>query len=135
MKKITFLLVAIFMCNMLFGQIKVNGLGKLSIGTPHQTIVPHDGDNILSASIFGSNATSSGSKLSFGDFGKFSAGSANVFIGEYGTIDTDQLWLHGKQGTYFTRGSSRIDIVAYCGAIGSDAFYFNTNVYSNGSFV
>lgn len=128
MKKITFLLVAVFMCNILFGQVKVDSFGKLYIGTMSHT--NHDADNVLAASIFGPNTMSSGSRLAFGDFGRFSYGGGNVLIGEYGTTDTDQLWLHGKLGMYFTRSSTRIDIVAYCGATGNDAFYFNTNVYS-----
>ena len=130
MKKFTFLLVAILMCNMLFGQIKFNALGKFILGTPNTST--WDGDNVLSAIIFGKNTVASGSKLAFGDFGRFSTGSGNVFIGEYGTTDTDQLWLHGKYGMYFTRNSASIDIVAYCNAPGSDAFYFNTKVYSKG---
>ena len=37
-----------------------------------------------------------GSKLTFGDFGQYANQGWNVFAGEYGTTDTDQLWLHGN---------------------------------------
>ena len=35
-------------------------------------------------------------------FGDNSLTTTNVIVGEYGTTDTDQLWLHGKNGTKFT---------------------------------
>jgi len=35
-------------------------------------------------------------------FGDNSATTQNVLVGEYGTTDTDQLWMHGKSGSFFT---------------------------------
>lgn len=58
-----------------------------------------DRDNVLSMSIYGrSDSLMAGSKLAFGDFGRFSNGGWNVFVGEFGSHDSDMLWLHGKNG-------------------------------------
>lgn len=48
----------------------------------------------------GSN--NAGSKLGFGDFGRYCYNGWNVFIGEFGSTDTDELWLHGKKGIKMT---------------------------------
>lgn len=36
----------------------------------------------------------------FGDLGQYDTNGWSVFLGEYGTSDTDHLWLHGKKGIY-----------------------------------
>ena len=126
---ILLLFILILFANYSFAQMKVNNLGKTFIGLP--TPFVHDADNILSATILGAIGDyRAGSKLAFGDFGRLINSGGNVFIGEYGTADSDQLWLHGKQGLYFTRSGQANDIVAYCYGLGNDAFYFNTKVYS-----
>jgi hypothetical protein len=38
-------------------------------------------------------------------FGDNSQTTQNVIVGEYGSTDTDQLWLHGKKGTFFTHNN------------------------------
>ena len=53
-----------------------------------------------------------GSKLTFGDFGQYANQGWNVFAGEYGTTDTDQLWLHGKLGIYMTTNGYANNVVA-----------------------
>ena len=117
------------MCSLGFSQFKVNTQGKTLIGPPITT--NYDNNNILSAGVFGKGTAASGAKLAFGDFSTLAAGGGNVFIGEYGSGDSDQLWLHGKLGLYFTRNSSSIDIVGYCNSSGS--FYFNTTVWASGT--
>ena len=98
--------------NTAFSQLKVKGdNGKVIIGTvPDESSQQYveDFDNILSASIFGKGEFyRSGAKLSFGDFGRRDYWGWNVFVGEYYTTeptDTDNLWLHGKNGFYLTYG-------------------------------
>lgn len=67
--------------------------------------MPHDRDGITTMSIFGNQGTyKAGSKLTFGDFGRENHNGWNVFVGEYGNYDSDQLWLHGKRGFNLTVG-------------------------------
>ena len=74
----------------------------------------------------------SGSKLTFGDFGQYPNQGWNVFIGEYGSDDTDQLWLHGKRGIYLTTSGQANNIVAYYAPASNSNFVFNTNLRVNG---
>jgi hypothetical protein len=131
MKKTVAIIALLCLCVIsVQGQLKMNNNGKMYLGTPWSG---QDQDNVLSGSVFGPYGTyKAGSKLAFGDFGRLSFEGGNVFVGEYGIIDTDQLWLHGKSGIYLTRGSQTIDIVAYCLSQGNDGFYFSTKVYSKG---
>lgn len=124
---------AIFCIFLLFSsslgaQIKTDSSGRVLIG--HER-AGGDRDTIINLMVFGKNGEyRAGGKLSFGDFGSYSHYSWNVFAGEYGTTDTDQLWLHGKLGTYFTynRGS----VWGYYDVNAGNAFRFNCDVYSNG---
>ena len=43
-----------------------------------------------------------GAKLGFGDFGQRDSCGWNVFVGEWDTVDSDMLWLHGKNGYKLT---------------------------------
>ena len=100
--------------NDLCAQLKVRGdNGKTIIGLePDESplIYVEDFDEILSASIFGKGDTyRSGSKLSFGDFGRKERWGWNVFVGEYMDFDSDQLWLHGKYGFHYTYGRADLD--------------------------
>ena len=67
---------------------------KISIGTASSTV---PGDNSYTLNLLDLN-----SAMAFGDN---SQTSRNVIVGEYGTTDTDQLWLHGKNGTFFTHNN------------------------------
>ncbi len=69
-----------------------------------------------------------GSKLTFGDFGQYANQGWNVFTGEYGTTDTDQLWLHGKLGIYMTTNGYANNVVAYYNPASNTNFVFNTNL-------
>ena len=100
------------------GTLRLDGEDPLNV-TTMQVFVPH-GD------------MRSGSKLTFGDFGQFPYNGWNVFIGEYGTTDSDQLWLHGKNGIYLTRGGQASNIIAYYNPASNSNFVFNTNLRVNG---
>jgi hypothetical protein len=84
-----------------FSQIRVNANGEIKIGNEWPN---NNYSHEVTIEAFGLNMTSfrPGAKFSFGDYGGASNGSANVFMGEYGTYDSDALQLHGKQGIYFT---------------------------------
>ena len=99
------------------GQFKMNSNGKMYLGTPW---TGQDFGNVLSGSVFGPNDPwKGGAKLAFGDFGQKAYFGWNVFIGEYPdangalTGESDQLWLHGKNGFYITRNGQGTSIVMY----------------------
>ena len=87
---------------------------------------------MITVQVLGPYDVRAGSKLALGDFGHHAAW--NVFAGEWGTTDTDQLWLHGKYGTYLTRGDNAewLSIVAYYNSKEGNKFNFNCPIYSQG---
>ncbi len=71
-----------------------------------------DANGEVACIVYGDNGTAlSGGRLAIGDYGRMAYHGANVFLGEYGTTDSDILQLHGKKGMYFTRDDG--DIIAY----------------------
>jgi len=135
------IIFSIILClsgNTAFSQLKVTGNnGKVIIGVlPYeasQAWYTEDFNNILSASIFGKGSYGSGAKLSFGDFGRWDFNSWNVFIGEWGTTDSDKLWLHGKYGFYLTYGRAEEDYyLMWFDAQGDNVLHLNTELYTQG---
>lgn len=108
-------------------QIKVKTGGKIIVGSERTT---DDAYNVLTMQMLGTGGTYRfGSKLAFGDFGRYEAYGWNAFVGEYGDDDTDQLWLHGKNGIYLTRSNSSAIIAKYDASEGNK-FTFYCDVYS-----
>lgn len=87
--------------NSAIAQIEVVTTGRVRMGNPRTA---DDPNNETTVNIYGLGTDSYrvGSKISFGDYGRASLQGANIFIGELGTTDTDQLQLHGKNGIVFT---------------------------------
>ncbi len=107
MKKLIVILLVLLSID-LSAQIKVKTNGKAIIG---QDRVGDDTENVLSATIFGPLGDYRyGGKLAFGDFSTATNYGWNVFIGEYGTYDSDILWLHGKSGIYLSGNGDGSDI-------------------------
>ena len=114
------------------GQFKMNSNGKMLLGPPRAL---QDLGNVLAGSVFGPYGDyQSGSKLAFGDFGRYDFYGWNVCIGEYGVTDTDQLWLHGKNGYYITNGGKPNIPLMYNPSLRSNAVYFTTNIFTSGFF-
>jgi len=100
-------------------QLKINSLGKAIIGPDRSS---DDANNVLSASIFGKGGDYRyGAKLAFGDFGRFENSGWNVFIGEFGDFDSDELWLHGRNGIRWTNGGQANSIICRS--------YYESNTY------
>lgn len=98
--------IAILFATTSFAQLKIDSLGRALVGTPY---MPHDQCGVTTMSIFGNHGTyKAGSKLTFGDFGRRDHNGWNVFVGEYGTYDSDKLWLHGKNGIKVTTGNGYV---------------------------
>jgi hypothetical protein len=111
-------------------QLKVLQNGRVQAGLVKDA---DDLNDATSMQIFGkTGAMRTGSKLSFGDFGRFENNGWNVFLGEYGTADSDQLWLHGKLGIYLTTSGNAMNVVACYNPSVNSNFVFNTNLRVNG---
>ncbi|MBQ9821626.1 MAG: tail fiber domain-containing protein [Muribaculaceae bacterium] len=88
-------------------------------------------DTVTTVKLFGYNPAGAGARLSFGD--QFTRNTDNVVIGELGRHDdTDQLWLHGKQGIYHTERWG--DTIFYCDHHKDYKFHFNCDVVVDGVF-
>ena len=111
-------------------QLRVLSDGRVQAGTfmPNQ-----DYDNIMTFQVFGKYGDMhAGAKMPFGDFGRYQNQSLNVFLGEYGTTDSDQLWLHGKLGVFLTATGYANKVIAYYNPASNSNFVFNTNLVVNG---
>lgn len=114
------------MISMCFGQLKVNGDGKVIIG-PDTTWSDYN------LNITGSGTNGSEGILSFGDN---STSILNVLLGEYGTGDSDTLLLHGKKGIVFSTtssGSTKLSI-SEAGNLGigdAGSASYKVNVYNS----
>jgi hypothetical protein len=132
MKRIHLLLCLLIFCG--FGaqaQLRVLSNGRVQAGSLKDD--NEDLGNVTQMQIFGRTGNMrAGSKLSFGDFGQYNNQGWNVFIGEYGTSDSDQLWLHGKSGIYLTTNGRANSVIACYNPSANSNFVFNTNLRVNG---
>lgn len=105
-------------------QLRVLSNGRVQAGLLKDN--NEDLGNVTSMQIYGRIGDArAGSKLTFGDFGQYANQGWNVFAGEYGTTDTDQLWLHGKLGIYMTTNGYANNVVAYYNPASNTNFVFN----------
>ena len=135
MKKYVFLAALCCMlatANQVNAQLVIRNSGHAEIGTnPSIT----DTDTVTMLKIFGENTSNApGERITFGDL---AVSGNNVAVGEYGTGNTDQLWLHGKLGTYLTKGSGTAvgDTIAFFDPNLSTMFTFNGDVMAHGLIV
>ena len=91
----------------------------------------NDPENDVTLQIFGKGNFGCKGMLAFGDYGQLSKHTRNVVIGEYGTKDTDQLWLHGKNGIYLTYNDGE-KIIGCFNRSNGNKFTFNTPVWAEG---
>lgn len=134
MKKKIYLLTVLITCLCFTSnaQLRLLQNGRVQVGML-RTDPTEDPLNVTTMQVFGPYGDMrSGSKLTFGDFGQYPNQGWNVFIGEYGSDDTDQLWLHGKRGIYLTTSGQANNIVAYYAPASNSNFVFNTNLRVNG---
>ena len=131
MKKILLFLAAILMlgsANQVSAQLIIRNNGHAELGTNPNL---NDGDESPVLKIFGDETNNgAGGKITFGD-------STYVSIGEKGATNTDQLWLHGRNGMYFTARTLDypVDTIVYFNSLGSCEIHFNYDVSTSGIFV
>lgn len=116
MKKFFFpILIGFFMFSAnTFAQLKVIGSsGKVLVG-PEIIRASEDPVNAINLFVYGKGSGNSKGRIAFGDCGSQVNNGFNVIIGEYDTVDSDKLWLHGKSGIYITNSNGYSNnVVAY----------------------
>ncbi len=105
MKKIIILIsvISFIAVSPVKAQMVIKSDGRVVVGP--DTNPSDDPDPALKLSIHGDSSNFSCAKLGFGDMGHYDFDGWNVFVGEYGTTDSDILWLHGKYGVKITAGN------------------------------
>lgn len=120
---VCFVLVSLF--TSVNAQLRVEADGRVQLGPKKEGM---DREKQTSVLILGPNGDmGAGAILAIGDFGP---NSMNTFIGEYGNIDSDKLWLQGKLGLYLTSGKN--NVISYYDPSQNSNFVFNTNLRVNG---
>jgi hypothetical protein len=107
MKSLYFLLLlnfSLFITGFSQVRIQTNGKGILGNAAPNNDPLNEMTHEILG---LGTDMYRTGSKLSFGDYGRATFMGANVFIGEFGTTDSDAMELGGKNGFHFLIDGNR----------------------------
>lgn len=123
---------------MLGGTIQVNAQliirnsGHAELGMNPSSI---ENDTVTTLKLFGEYGDSTaGARITFGEI---SGAGYNVAIGERGITDTDQLWLHGKNGIYVTKGAgtASTDTLLYFDPSRSTTLNFNCELNAPGLYV
>lgn len=129
--------IALLMCfpSVINAQMYIDSLGIVQVGNYEHDIYAGveswSKDTSIVLNVKGNGVLFSGAKIAIGD--NSSKYAQNVSIGELknGDGDTDQLWLQGKKGIYYTCATlSRDTIFYYDTNIGND-FHFNCNVLAS----
>ncbi len=132
MKKNCFIITFLALSAMANAQLTVLPTGKTYFGEmPSTSVNNNDPNNDVILQVFGKGSAGSKGMIAFGDYGQVSKNGRNVVIGEYGTTDSDQLWLHGKNGIYLTYNNGS-KIIGYYNTSNGNKFTFNTPVWAEG---
>lgn len=135
MKNLSFL--AVIFClmvttNQVSAQLIIRNSGHAEVGVNPATTDP---DTVTVLKLFGENGVNpTNARITFGTI---PATGFNVAIGERSNDNTDQLWLHGKNGVYITKGdgTSAADTLAVFDPSRSPSFNFSTDLTTHGVFI
>jgi len=116
-------------------QLYVDSLGIVQVGNYVHDI--YEGreswaiDTAICLNVRGDGYYWSGAKIAIGDAS--SRYAQNVSIGEVknGDGDTDQMWLQGKKGIYYTASHNSGDTIFYYDTDRGNDFHFNCNVLAS----
>ena len=129
MKKLFFLAVFCLLAgtSQMSAQLIIRNSGHAEVGVNPFT---NDVDTASMLKIFGPEVDHGAKgRIAFGD-------SAYVTIGEFGTTNTNQMWLHGKNGIYMTVSpNSTPDSIFFYDPERSDYVNFSKNVRAAGVFL
>ena len=112
-------------------QLIIRNNGHAEVGVNPSS---NDLDTTTTLKLFGTKGQyAAGSRITFGDI---LTTESNVLIGENGNTNTDQLWLHGRLGIYFS-GSNYFNpgILAFFDPSQSTAFNFNSDLLTQGVLI
>ncbi len=140
-------LLAVIVCllvttNQVNAQLLIKNSGNAEIGVdnidPENPGIPpsyvHWLDSVTVLKVFGRYGDcAAGAHMTFGD--TYLYNTFNVAIGESGYTDSDQLWLHGKAGTFLTAGPNALDTIMSYNPAQVNAVRFNKDVHTSGVFV
>ena len=135
--KSSFLIIALLMCFpfVINAQMYVDSLGIVQVGNYehdiYQNVSTNSKDTTIILNVRGNGEYGSNGKIAIGDAGHKL--SMNVSVGELreGNGDSDQLWLHGKMGVYYTCANKSQDTVFYYDTNLGNNFHFNCNVLAS----
>ncbi len=135
--KLFFFSIALFMCIPLVSnaQLYVDSLGIVQVGNYEHDIYAGiqslSKDTSIILNVKGNGYCFSGAKIAIGD--NSSRYAQNVSIGEVknGDGDTDQMWLQGKKGIYYTCANRSQDTIFYYDTDKGNNFHFNCNVLAS----
>lgn len=130
---IALLLFVPFVAN---AQLYVDSLGIVQVGNYEHDIYAGieewSKDTSIVLNVKGNGYLFSGAKIAIGD--NCSKYATNVSVGEVknGNGDTDQLWLQGKKGIYYTSASQCRDTIFYYDTNKGSDFHFNCSLVATG---
>lgn len=116
-------------------QLYVDSLGIVQVGNYvhdiYNGVEPWAKDTSIVLNVKGNGYFWSGAKIAIGDAS--SRYAQNVSIGEVknGDGDTDQMWLQGKKGIYYTASHNSGDTIFYYDTDRGNDFHFNCNVLAS----
>lgn len=136
-KKCFLIITALLLCIPFVSnaQLYVDSLGIVQVGNYEHDIYAGiqewSKDTSIVLNVKGNGYLFSGAKIAIGD--NCSKYATNVSIGEVknGNGDTDQLWLQGKKGIYYTAASQCRDTIFYYDTNLGNDFHFNCNVLAS----
>ena len=128
-------------------QVTVKSNGFMDIGENPDSLIEqleafyNRRDTISALRLFGPGEQGMRARISFGD--AMAGAYKFVMVGEMENYDedfeeyadTDQLWLHGSDGVYYTRGWDGTDTVFYYDIHKGSAMNFRCNVKTTGVFI
>ncbi len=128
--------VCLLIATNVFAQLRVRQHGFTMLGNNDYELgdVFQDiRDTTTMLKIYGYGYAGEKARLSFGD--QFWQGMYNVVLGEAGTSNTDQLWLHGRDGLCATYNTTGQDTLLYFYPLDDEVLNIKCPVRSNGVYL
>lgn len=138
MKHLSFLAAIVCLLvvsNQVSAQLIIRNSGHAEVGVKPPSNNDNDPDTVTVLKLFGeSGVNPTNARITFGTI---PATGFNVAIGERSNDNTEQLWLHGKNGIYITKGTGTndADTLAVYDPSRSPSFNFSTDLTTHGVFI
>jgi len=133
-KYLLFMAAALMLCSatQVNAQLIIRNSGHAELGVNPSSL---ENDTVTTLKLFGEYGDSTaGARITFGEIPGI---GYNVAIGERGITDTDQLWLHGKNGIYVTKGAgtTSTDTLLYFDPSRSTKIIINSDLIVSGVYI